>query len=87
MLGVLKMSSIDINPSDLKVPVIPDIPENLKLPIGCLANTAFMFRRVFIQLAEGKPLSEIVAERGEDLVLEDNILETWFDTLGLDNDE
>ena len=81
------MSSIDVNPSELEVPAIPDIPENLQLPIACLANTAFMFRGVFIQLAEGKPLSEIVEERGEYLLLADKIVDAWLDSLELDNDQ
>ncbi len=81
------MSSIDMSPSELEVPVIPDVPEDLQLPIGCLAHTASMFRGVFIQLAEGKPFSEIAEERGEYLMLADRILDAWLISLGLDNDE
>ena len=71
------MSSIDINPSDLEVIDIPKIPEELLSQIRSLARAAYMFRGVFMQAAEGKPLSEIMEERGDYLLLADIVVTAW----------
>jgi len=81
------MNQEDINPSELEVPEIPEIPEILLLPIRSLAQSAYMFRGVFIQSADGKPLQEIYDERGEYLLLADKILDVWIDALDLDFDQ
>ena len=47
------------NPSELEVPDIPEIPENLLLPVQTLVRLAYMFRGVFMQAAEGKPLEDL----------------------------
>lgn len=65
------------NPSDLEVTDIPKIPEELLSQIRSLARAAYMFRGVFTQAAEGKPLSEIMEERGDYLLLADIVVTAW----------
>ena len=74
-------------PSEQQIPEIPDIPKDLLLPIETLVRLAYMFRGVFMQAAEGKPLSEIWEERGEYLLLGDKVLMAWIESLDLEVDQ
>ena len=77
----------EINPSELEVPEIPAIPEvELVLPIKTLVRLAYIFRGVFTQSVDGKPLQEIYDERGDYLLLADKVLNAWIDGLGLEFD-
>ncbi len=42
-----------------------------------------MFRGVFVQMAEGKAISEILLERGEYLELAENVLDEWAKHLNI----
>ena len=77
----------EIDPSQLEVPEIPDIPEDILLPIQILVQTGYMFRGVFMQSADGKPLQEIYDERGEYLLLADKVLNAWIEALRLEFDQ
>lgn len=67
---------------------IPDIPDNLMLPIRCLAEAAYMFRGVFTQAAaEEKPISEIIEERGEYLLTADKVVGLWSEHFELEEDQ
>jgi len=81
------MNYDDIDPSELEVPEIPAIPDDLLLPIHTLVGLANMFRGVFMQAADGKPLSEIYEERGEYLLLADKVLNAWVEAVDLETDE
>ena len=74
-------------PSEQQIPEIPHIPKDLLLPIETLVQLAYMFRCVFMQAAEGKPLSEIWEERGEYLLLGDKVLMAWIESLDLEVDQ
>ena len=65
----------------------PRITEELKLPVQSLARAAFLFRGVFLELADGRPLDDIVAEEDEFLELADVVLNGWISHLGLDNED
>ncbi|HSW64783.1 MAG TPA: hypothetical protein VLH56_15965 [Dissulfurispiraceae bacterium] len=73
-------------PSEQDIPEIPPIPDDLRLPIETLVRLAHMFRGVFMQAAEGKPLEEIWQEQGEYLLLGDRVLQAWFESLHLELD-
>ena len=67
---------------------IPHIPENLMLPVRSLAGAAYMFRGVFTQMAaEGKPISEILEERGEYLLTADKVVGLWSEHFELEEDQ
>ena len=81
------MNYDDIDPSELELPEIPNIPEDLLMPIRSLAHSAYMFRGVFMQSADGKSLQEIYDERGEYLLLADKVLNAWIEALNLEFDQ
>ena len=81
------MDNDDNNPSDLEVTDIPKIPEELLSQIRSLARAAYMYRGVFMQAAEGKPLSEIMEERGECLLVADIVVTAWFESLNVEVDQ
>ncbi len=80
------MNHFENKPSEMEVPDIPDIPEDLLPAIVPLVRLAYMFRGVFMQAAEGKSLEDIWEERGEYLLLGDKVLMAWIDSLDLDID-
>ena len=77
----------EVNPSELEIPEIPAIPEEFVLPIQSLVRLAYIFRGMFMQAADGKPLQEIYDERGEYLLLADKVLNAWIEALGLEFNE
>ena len=81
------MNYDDIDPSELKVPEIPDIPEDILLPIQVLVRIGYMFRGVFMQSADGKSLQEIYDERGEYLLFADRVLNAWIEALDIEFDQ
>ena len=81
------MNDDDVNPSNLEVPKIPDIPEELLLPVQALVRFAHIFRGAFMQSAEGQPLSEIYEEIGEYLLLGDKVITAWMEHLDIEVDE
>ena len=64
-----------------------DIPDDVVLPIQTLLQVGYMFRGVFMEAVYGKPLSEIIVERREFLLLADKVLNAWIEGLGLEFDE
>ena len=64
-----------------------DIPDDISSPIETLVKVGYMFRGVFIQAADGKPLSEIIEERGDYLLLADKVLNAWIEALDVEVDE
>ena len=81
------MNYDDIKPNELEVPEIPNIPDDLLLPIQVLVETGYMLRGVFMQSADGKSLQEIYDERGEYLLLADRVLNAWIEALDLEFDQ
>ena len=66
------------------VPEVPTVPGELVEPLRALAQSAFMFRGVFIQVAEGRAVAQIVDERGDALELASAVLDAWAAALGID---
>lgn len=56
---------------------IPEIPEELGRPIRSLLLAANMFRGLFVQIAEGRGIHEVLAERGEELLLAERVIDRW----------
>lgn len=67
------------------IPVIKD--KELAHATSALANAAFLMRGVFIQLSEGKPLDEILAERGSYILIANAVIDQWCTYFGIDGDE
>jgi transcriptional regulator with XRE-family HTH domain len=68
-------------------PHIPDVPDNLVIPVRCLVSFAVILRGVFIQLGSGKPLQEIVQERGQYLEQGDKVIDAWVKKLDVFADD
>ena len=68
-----------------ELPISP-IPASLLLQIRSLARAAYILRGVFVLGAEGKPVSDILDERGGVLELANKVLDRWFRHLGLDEE-
>lgn len=66
---------------------IPDIPDDLILPVRCLAQAAYMYHGVFIQAVEGKPIIEILEERSEWLLLAEKAIDIWAQSFRIGEDE
>ena len=64
-----------------------DIPDDIVSPIESLVKLGYMFRGVFMEAVYGKPLSEILVEHREFLLLADKFLNDWIDTLDLEFDQ
>jgi hypothetical protein len=62
---------------------IPTIPGKLQNPIRALARAAYLFRGVFVQVAKGSAIEQILQERGAALDLADRTLDSWGDRLGM----
>ena len=60
-----------------------DIPDDVSLPIATLVKVGYVFRGIFMQAVEGKPVSEIMVEHREFLLLADKALNAWIDALDL----
>ena len=71
----------------LRPPPIPPIPDELVDAVSALANAAFLCRGVFVQVAEGKPIDEIFAERGPYLIMAERVIDAWCKHLGIDTEE
>ena len=65
-------------------PDIPELPDELTPAVCALAQAAFMFRGVFVQAAEGKPVEEIFEERAEHLALAEKVVDAWCRHLGVE---
>ena len=81
------MSHNDREPSSLEVPEVPEVPDHLLLPVRCLAGAAYTYHGVFLQAVEGKPIQEILEERGEWLLLAEKVIDAWATSLEIGEDE
>ena len=63
---------------------IPNVPENLKLPVQCLAQAAYFFRGVLIEILEGATIFEALQGRGDIMLALDESINAWVDHLKLD---
>ena len=64
-----------------------DIPDDIASPIETLVQVGYMFRGIFMQAVDGKPVSEIMVEHREFLLLADKALNAWIDALDLEFDQ
>jgi hypothetical protein len=62
---------------------IPMIPADLQTPIRALARAAYLFRGVFVQVAQGSAIEQILQERGATLDMADRTLDLWGNHLGM----
>jgi hypothetical protein len=65
-------------------PIVPKLPLDAKDAVRSLARAAFTFRGVFIELAEGRPVDEVLDERNEVLELANEVVSAWLAALGVD---
>jgi hypothetical protein len=63
---------------------VPNLPENGRDVVRALARAAFLFRGIFIQAAEGRPVPEILEEREAALELANQVLDLRLPALGID---
>lgn len=67
------------------IPALP--PGDAREAVSALANAAFLYRGVFLQLAEGKPLDAIFEERVPYLIMADKVITSWCAALGIEADD
>jgi hypothetical protein len=64
--------------------IIPELPADLVVPVRTLALTASLFRGVFVEVAGGRPLSEILNGREQSLLDAEHVLDLWLSHLKLE---
>lgn len=69
---------------DAAMPAIPKLSTELEGPVRALARSTYLFRGIFIEVAEGCSVEEILAERAEALQLASAVLDQWWTALGLE---
>lgn len=68
-------------------PEMPPVPEgDLRDAVSTLANAAYLFRGVFLQLANGTALDDVFEERAPYLIMADKVVNKWCEHLGLNDD-
>jgi hypothetical protein len=66
---------------------IPTVPSELEAPVRALARAAYLLRGVFVELAKGRPLEEVLEQRGQYLELAERVLDRWVEHLGIEAEE
>jgi len=69
------------------LPAIPSKLDDLREVISILVRAAILFRGVFHQTANGRPISEIMAEDGDALAMATIFLDKWMKHLEITTDD
>ncbi len=66
------------------LPTIPKLPRGTREAVAPLARAAFIFRGVFVEAADGRPIEDILDERHDAVALANRVLDHWLMHLGID---